>query len=289
MDRRRFVPSSEALDGRTLLSGTGLFGQSTAHSASSLSTRVPDTFNEKLLRIQRLPFYLDNLQSQRFLPKDTLQSLQTNITGVAAQLLPAPPAVLRAFNLQIRKMMPKVSLSPQDTVRINNLFGAVLRAEGASPQQVAKLQQNMLSIAKADAASPNPVYLATNDYSILVQGISIIGRRIEAVGRPLIALGTGVRVKAGLDRTTDPTPTFVGTYRPSATVDPGTRIQIVDLNGNVLGSGAVLLSGGDGGRYRITLDTPLQPGVNWLRSQAIDAQGHTSKPSAVFAVNLVSR
>jgi hypothetical protein len=287
MDRHRFVPSSEALDRRTLLSGTGLFGQSSSTLTGSLSVRTPDTFNEKLLRIQRVPYYLDHLQSNRFLPASTLQALQTDMVSVAAQLHPAPPPVLRSFNLQIRKMLPKVSLSPQDASKLNYLFGVVLRSEGATPQQVQNLSRDMISIAKADAASPNSVYLATNDYSIMVQGISIVGRRIEEPGRSVLARGSGVRAQTDLGRTTEPQPTLVGNYRPNAKVDPGTRIQVIDLQGNVLGSGPVILSGTYAGRYRFTLDTPLQPGTNWLRTRAVDAEGHLSTPSPVFAIRLV--
>lgn len=289
MDRRRFVPTSEALDQRTLLSSTGLFGQSSgAASNSPQGTHPPDTFNEKLLRIHRIPSYLENLQPGRFLSPTTLQSLQVDITAVAADLHVAPPPVLRAFNLQIRKMMPKVSLSPQDVNQINNLFGLVLESEGATPQQVTNLKNDMLALAKGDAASPNPVFLATNDYSILVQATSIIGHPIEAAGKPLLAQGSGVRLKTpGFGATSNPEPTFVGFYRPNAQVDPGTQIQILDLKGNVLGSGAVILSGSNQGRYHFSLDQPLQPGVNWLRIRAIDAEGHVSVPSPVFAIKLV--
>src|SRR6185437_7953961 len=98
MDRHRFVPSSETLDQRTLLSSTGLFGQSTASRAlTGSAVRLPDTFNEKLLRIQRVPFYLDHLQSERFLPPAALKSLQTNMVDVAARLHPAAPQSLRTF------------------------------------------------------------------------------------------------------------------------------------------------------------------------------------------------
>ncbi|MDR3634155.1 MAG: hypothetical protein P4L84_10135 [Isosphaeraceae bacterium] len=292
MDRHRFVPSTEALDQRTLLSSTGLFGQSGSSSTltgSSASTHTPDTFNQKLLRIERIPYYLDNLQSKRFLSPATLQSLQTDILAVAADLHPAPPPVLRAFNLQIRKMLPKVSLSPQDVAKVNNLFGLVIRSEGATEQQVANLQKDMLSIAKADAASPNSVYLATNDYSIMVQGVSIIGRPIETPANPVLALGSGVRLKtAGFGGTRDPLPTFVGTYRTGSKVDPGTRVEISTLKGEVLGSGTVILGGQDAGHYRFTLDQPLQPGINWLRIRAVDAEGHLSTGSSVFAVKLVT-
>lgn len=289
MDRRRFVPTSEALDRRTLLSTTGLFGQSNAAGSNSpQGSHPPDTFNEKLLRIQRIPSYLEKLQPGRFLSPTTMQSLQVDITDVAADLHVAPPPVLRAFNLQIRKMMPKVSLSPADVAKINNLFGVVLESEGATPQQVNNLKNDMLALAKADAASPNPVFLATNDYSILVQAVSIIGHPIESAAKPLLAQGSGERLKTpGFGATSNPTPTFVGNYRPNAQVDPGTRIQILDLQGNVLGSGAVMLSGSNQGRYHFSLDQPLKPGVNWLRVRAIDAEGHTSIPSSVFAIKLV--
>ena len=67
MDRRRFVPSPEGLEGRTLLAGINintLFGLQLYPNLN-----VPITFQQKSLRIQHLPYYLEKIRPGRFLPK----------------------------------------------------------------------------------------------------------------------------------------------------------------------------------------------------------------------------
>ena len=74
MDRRRFVPSPETLEGRTLQTNINtLFG-----IQLSTNLNIPITFQQKSLRIQRLPFYLDQIAPHgRFLPKAEIQQIQT--------------------------------------------------------------------------------------------------------------------------------------------------------------------------------------------------------------------
>ena len=67
MDRRRFIPSHESLEGRTLqaINITNIFG---AQVTSNLN--IPITYEQKALRIKRLPYYLDKISEHgRFLPK----------------------------------------------------------------------------------------------------------------------------------------------------------------------------------------------------------------------------
>ncbi len=296
MDRRRFFPSSESLDARVLLSG--VFNQNSALSmaASAQSSEFPDTYLQKLKRIERIPSYLNDLQPGRFLPADTIKNLQTDIAAVAANLEttrtnvlnPQPVPELSAFNEQIRKMLPENSVSPKEAGEINQLFGAALAQAGATPQEQSNLQNDLSGIANADTSSPNPVYLTTNDYSILLQGIRILGRPIQTPDTPLLASGSGIRLKqAGEGATSNPTPTFVGYYRVGGVIDPGTQVQIINLQGQVLGSGEVPVSGANQGKYRFTLSEPLHMGLNWMRVQAVDVEGHVSVVSPVFAVKLV--
>ncbi|MCA1684691.1 MAG: hypothetical protein LC745_01645, partial [Planctomycetia bacterium] len=69
MDRRRYTPSAEGLEGRALLS---LFG-GTGHTGSQYNTTVsiedlPKTYKEKELRIAHLPYYLQQEDPRRYLP-----------------------------------------------------------------------------------------------------------------------------------------------------------------------------------------------------------------------------
>ena len=100
MDRRRFVPSPDGLEGRMLLS--------TARPASAtLSARAPvanlsSTLQEKQLRIERLPFFLETLQPGRVLPGATIARLQADLPRIAFPAMPGAihgrrPVPRRAF------------------------------------------------------------------------------------------------------------------------------------------------------------------------------------------------
>src|SRR5947209_3053904 len=71
MDRRRFVPSAEGLEGRALLANS-LFGSRISASAN-VAQEVPVTFQLKEHRIERLPHFLELIKSGRFLPTDTVK------------------------------------------------------------------------------------------------------------------------------------------------------------------------------------------------------------------------
>src|SRR4051812_47743511 len=98
MDRRRFVPSPDGLEGRALLS---LFGSTKATAATSLAQDVPVTFRQKQLRIDHLPFYLRQTEPGRLLPDADLQTLQADLTAIAGRLHRPPTHTLEAFNARL--------------------------------------------------------------------------------------------------------------------------------------------------------------------------------------------
>ena len=88
MDRRRFAPSPDGLEGRMLLS--------TARPASAITTaqapvaNLSSTLREKQLRIERLPYFLQTLQPGRVLPEATIARLQADLNTIVARLQPPP-------------------------------------------------------------------------------------------------------------------------------------------------------------------------------------------------------
>ena len=84
MDRRRYVPSTEGLEGRALLA-TGLFGGTTSKSIDP-AQEVPVTYALKEHRVERLPHFLELIKSGRYLPADTVKQLQADLLDVAANL-----------------------------------------------------------------------------------------------------------------------------------------------------------------------------------------------------------
>ena len=81
-------------------------------------------------------------------------------------LFEAPPVV--AFNETLQDLIPKNSLSVADAKTLSHAFQRVVGSTGATAQQVANLTQDMNDLAKVDSQSPQPVFLATNDYSMSV-------------------------------------------------------------------------------------------------------------------------
>lgn len=294
MDRRRFVPSPDGLEGRALLS---VFGSSNA-TAQVSTAQVPVTFHQKEMRIEHLPFYLDQLQPGRFLPQDTIRKLQDDLLSIAGRLHRPNPKTLEVFNETIRDVSANASLSRSDARVLSRAFQAVVGDTGATAQQVANLTEDMNALAQASAQSPEPVYLTTNDYSLVLQTILGVGRPIQRPTAPQISLQDGARVSAGIGKTTNSQPTLVGTYGAGASVGAfagspgggfnsnGVVMQIVDDTGNLYGQAPVDASNGN---YRVTLDRPLSSGVYRLHAVAVDAQGHQSQPSPVYLLKVVNR
>ena len=93
MDRRRFIPRSEGMESRMMLSTTPNSSALGALTPAS-SQILPITIQDKLLRIERLPGSLRTLSPNRFLPKDVISEIQAGLTSMVSTLHPAPSSVL---------------------------------------------------------------------------------------------------------------------------------------------------------------------------------------------------
>jgi hypothetical protein len=274
MERRRFVPSGEGLEGRALLS---IFNPTNLlSSTTSTSDTFPGTTQQKLSRIEHLPFFLENLQPGRPLPKSVTVPLQAGLVSIMGQLHGPPSQVIDQFDLTLRNTIPNASLSASNAAALNNNFGQVLTTAGADPASVAALKADMNAVAQLDSNSVNPVILATNDYSLVLQVALGVGRPLRVPNAPTLAAAD--TLGKGSNTTANPQPSLVGTYSPNTT------IQILDSNFNVVGSSTVLA----GGRYKVQFAEPLAPGVYHVRVRGFDA-GLTSPPSRQFAFKVVGR
>jgi hypothetical protein len=297
MDRRRFVPSPEGLEGRALLS---VFGNTSSKASSSsflgagsLSTTVssiPVTFQAKELRIDHLPFYLERIRPGRFLPTDALSALQTDLHAITGTLHWPGPGPLEIVNHDMRVITAHPSLSPTDANILNRSLGNVLRAGGATPEATASIQADMTALARVDAASPQPVFLATNDYSLVIQTLLGIGRPIERPTVPALKAGTGTRVDAYDAVTGHKQPILVGTYdavqatSTAKVVATTTSMQIVDANGNVYGTTLVDTNGD----YAVQFAKPLTDGLYTFYVRAVDDQGHMSNFSPPYKLKIIT-
>src|SRR5262249_29399491 len=147
---------------------------------------------------------------------------------------------------------------------LNHSFGVVVTATGATPQQVTNLRNDMNGLARFDANSPQPVFLATNDYTLVLETILGVGRPIRRPEVPVLAAHNGTHVNANAGITPKRQPKLVGTY------DAHAQIQIIDAAGKVYGSAIVQPNGpteSNGqalatGRYTVKFDRPLADGLH---------------------------
>ncbi|MDX2035731.1 MAG: Ig-like domain-containing protein [Isosphaeraceae bacterium] len=279
MDRRkrRFVPGCDGLERREVLSTAAapaaLIARRTPVPAADGDSTAAETIQQRLQRVQNLPFFLASFQPGRFIPADSMKQVQENLVLLITRLTAPPTSALSNYNLQIRRIQSGASLSQSDANALNFSFGRVLQAAKAEPSVVAGLQEGMRGLARADADSLNPVTLAINDYSLVLQTALGIGRPLRPPGAPTLQRSDQAAKSASTSKTA--TPTFVGTYEPNSTM------QIIDDRGNVVASSVALSNG----QYTIKITTPLPNGSYRFRLQALDT-GFVSRPSRVFRLTV---
>jgi hypothetical protein len=295
MDRRRFVPSTEGLEGRALLS---LFGNTSSKSSgaslfgignfSTTNDNIPETFQAKELRIAHLPFYLDRIRPGRFIPTDVVTELQSDLSTIVTRLHWPGQTVLEVVNHDMREIGAHPSISPSDASVLNHSLGRVLEAAGATPETTANIQAGMTKLLQVDTSSPQPAFLATNDYALVVQTILGVGRPIARPTSPSLKANTGKVLNPNYFITGREQPIMVGTYNAVQTgsskiLATTTSMQIVDASGHIFGTAPILSNG----EYAVQFAEPLPDGVHLFYVRAVDDQGHMSNFSPPFKVKIV--
>jgi hypothetical protein len=267
MERRRFVPESEGLEAKKLLS---------IFTHTSASNPALDLTPIKNARIERLPGYLQRIEHGRFVPRPIIDSLQSDLHAIESKLTAPPSTVLTQFNFGLRDTIPHASLTIENALQLNHDFGAVLTYSGAPPAIVPKFQADMNELAQVDANDANPAGLTANDYALITQMIEGLGQPIKAPAAPRLAPIDSVPPRvAHTTRNTEPR--LVGVY------DIGDSIQLLNESGNVIGSTSVATTG----RYAVTPATPFAPGTYTLRVRALNPNGNVSLPSAPYSLTVL--
>jgi hypothetical protein len=277
MDRRRFVPSSEGLEGRRLQATVNnLFG---LQLNSNLN--LPITFQQKSLRIQRLPYFMNKIAPNgRFLPATEIQQIQTSLFNMVDAIHRPPRHALDNFNYQLRKVVPRQSLTSDDIHRLNFSFGAVLRAAKTPAGSIDGLKTALFKLtSQVDTASVQPVTLATNDYTLVLQTALAIGRPMPPPSLPRIKKNQGIQADSQHIKTPLHRPELVGTYHFH------TVIQVVTPGGIVVGQAEVKKNN----NYKVQITTPQAIGVHSFQLRAIDTAGHVSRISKSFLIKVVPR
>jgi len=276
MDRRRYVPSSESLEGRALQAAVNPFNPFGAQVTSNLN--IPISYQQKALRIERLPYYLEKIRPGRFIPKAETDEIKDALFNMMDAIHRPPPAALNRYNYELRPVVSKESLSASDIHRLNFSFDAVLRS-AATPALSADTMSAALfqMVSQVDTASPLPIYLGTNDYSLVLQTALAIGRPMPSPTVPKIARNQGIQANAQHIKTPLHHPTLVGTYHFH------TYMQIISPAGIVFGTTNVHKNN----NYKLTVEVPLPVGTYEFRLRAVDDVGHLSRVSKPFLLKVV--
>jgi hypothetical protein len=277
MNRRRFVPSTEGLEGRALQASTGftVFGVQ-----ATTNLNVPITFQQKSKRIEHLPFYLSQIHPGRFLPKAEIEQIQGALFNMVDSIQKPQPRALNRFNFGIRQVVTKESLSAGDIAVLEHGVAGVLnnaKAPEASIQGITNALQTLIS--QVDTASVMPVFLATNDATLVLQTALAIGRPMPPPTLPKLKVNTGINAGPQRFKTPLEHPILVGTYHYH------TAIQVVTPDHVVVGQGFAARNN----NYKVQITTPQTVGVHEFRLQAVDTAGHISRISPPFLIKIVPK
>jgi hypothetical protein len=279
MDRRRFIPSSEGLEGRALLATTTNLGNLFGFQVNT-NLNIPVTYEQKELRVEHLPYYLEKILPGRFLPKAEVKGIQGNLLELISQLHKPATSALNNYNYELRQIVPHQSITPTSVNVLNYGFGAVLHAATASPSVVDGLKSNLNQLAtQVDTASPQPVFLASNDYTLVLETALSIGRPMPPPILPKIAKNQGIQANINHIKTPLKHPAFVGSYHFH------THIQIITPSGVIVGTTNCRKNN----RYKVLVNPALSPGIYQFRIRAYDDAGNLSRVSRLFEVKVVPK
>jgi hypothetical protein len=278
MDRRRFVPRYEGLEGRALQTTIGvnnIFG-----FQASANLNVPITYQQKSLRIQHLPHYLEKIHPGRFLPQAEIQEIQTALFNMMDSIQKPYPKALNNFNYALRPIVAKQSLTGQDIHVLTHGVSAVLHAAHTPPSSITGITNALQTlISQVDTASVTPVFLGTNDATLVLQTALAIGRPMPPPSLPRIKKNNGIQAGPQHMKTPLERPTLVGTYHYH------TLIQIVTPGGVVVGQD----NAHKNNNYRVQITTPQPVGVHEFFVRALDSVGHVSRSSKPFLIKVVPK
>ena len=287
MDRRsrRYVPSSEGLEDRQMLSTTPAINPTAAATnpltgvASTPGVQIEgaaatqQTIEAKRHRIQNLPYFIGLLNKDGAVPQPTVQNIQNDLNSMVASLLDGDPSLVASFNLDLRKAQAYEDITPTLAADLNRDFGAVLVSAKAAPATVADLQKQMTSLIDYDSNHTPSTIAATNDYSMVLQLAQITGRPLVYPNVPALLAADHNGNDGKIPITQSHRPSLTGNYAI------GVSIQIVDRHNKViLGQGRVNPSTGV---YTIQFANPLANGTYTVRTRVQD-DGVISDPSPIF-------
>ena len=285
MDRRKrkYVPSSEGLEGRQLLASaatslgsitsslTNPYSNTPAGTQVDGGAPVADTIEAKLQHIQNYPFFIGELNRDGAVPQPSVGNIQDDLRQLIGTMHPGDTATTLAFNKDLRNAQTSYNVLPSQADALNSDFGNVLLAAGADPNVTADLQSQMKALSQAATQQSDPSIVMRNEYATTLELALGTGRPLLAPAKPRLASASRSGTADNLDVTKLAQPSLSGTYAAN------TNIQIVDANNTVFGTATTAANG----TYTVTAATPLPNGTYTVRGRAQD-DGYYSPPSKTY-------
>lgn len=276
MERRRYIPSTEGLEGRELMAGVNtLFGIQV-----TTNLNVPITLQQKEKRIEHLPYYLQQINPGRFLPKTEINDIQSALFNMIDSIDKPHTDALNNFNYQLRKVVNRQSLTAGNIALLNHGVTAVLNSANAPQASINGLSNALFTLtSQVDTAMTLPVVLGTNDNTLVLQTALAIGRPMPPPQLPKIKKNNGIQANATHIKTPLARPTLVGTYHYH------TVMQVLNAQGVVVGSANCRRNN----NFVVQITTPQSVGIHEFRLQAEDDAGHQSRISKPFLIKVVPK
>lgn len=194
--RRRFVPWSDRLEGRQLLTAApatpAVAPAVSVSPTSDYAWNIPpskygpftpqDLFvanvsSLRQFRIAQLPVYLQLVNTERTLDDTTVKALQADLEAVRNRLTAPPQALVSSFIDSLRDALTTQSITPDHARVLNDQFGKILESSGAPPDVTQQFQADMNRLTRQSVNGPNPAIVAANDYAVITQYVLAIGRK----------------------------------------------------------------------------------------------------------------
>ncbi|HWE37442.1 MAG TPA: Ig-like domain-containing protein [Isosphaeraceae bacterium] len=266
---RRFVPSAEGLETRQLL--------------STAAKPLPDPitqFDTQLAhhdRTNHLAGFLYQIEPGRFVSQPIVNQIQNDYKALRATLHPADPVALNSFNVELRKLTQNASLTATDVFQLNRTFGRALGTANANPNIIVDLQGQMTQLAHVDSVSPNPLSLATNDYSLVLQDALSIGRPLPPPKVPHLNVADHA-IPGNKVLTYNTEPRIVGTYTAN------TAIYLIE-NGGIVGQAITPSTG----TFSVTPINALGYGTHTFTVVGQNIAGDVSLPSPSLTITVIPK
>jgi hypothetical protein len=289
--RRRFVPSSEGLEQRQVLSTSPV--PSLASAVSSVNplattpsgtqtdgaTLAQQTIEAKRRHINNLPYFIGLLNKDSIVPQPTVQNIQNDLYPLVASFHAGNSSLISNFNLDIRKALSYENITPGSEEALNRDFGAALVASGAPAGTVADLQDQMKQLIDYDSTQVGSTIAATNDYATVLE--LALGS-----GSPLVYPNVPSLIGADHNGNDGKIP-ITHNHQPSLTGNYaiGVNIQIVDRHNKVVLGQTTVNS--TTGVYTVQFANKLPDGTYTVRTRVEDS-GFISDPSPIFTFKVVT-